>query len=223
MAEYTKWATGKQARCRPAAMRKRMRKHLPRCRPLSEFRKRTRQRGRDRMGQHDYELAARPARKASDLHCDFPLKSGKLRRFEPSLLPFEVLAQGAFGGCYLNDCMDEFPREWWEPYLDSGRVSPGTPDPSLNRFEVDSGQPLAVWREKGWIYGGDPRGWFQWYCRYALGRRDPEVDPIQMRRWRAFSRHAAQIRNNCLGDLGARRVQRQALLHWAWPQPEEEE
>ena len=205
-----------------------MKQHLQRCRPLSAFKKGTRQRVQNRMTKEPYEyvLAAAPAKRASDLHCDFPLQSGKLRRFEPGMMPFDVLAQGAFGGCYLNDCMDEFPREWWATYLDSGRASPGSPDDGLNRFSLPgdpavSGQGLRTWRRNGWIYGDDARGWFQWFCRYALGRRDPEVDPIQMRRWRAFARHAGQIRNSCLGDLTRRRNQRQALLHWAWPQPEE--
>ena len=112
----------------------------------------------------------------------------------------------------LREVRDELPPEW----LENARIS-DRPDPSLNHFGVKSRQPLSHWREKGWIIGPDPRGWFQWYCRYWLGRRLPEVDAKQIKRWRAFSRHAGQIRANCHpGDLFCRPRQRQALLQWAY-------
>jgi hypothetical protein len=73
-----------------------------------------------------------------------------------------------------------------------------------------------VWRKKGWIYHEDPRGWFQWYCRYYTGRRCLD-DLRQIKRWRAVRRHLAQLKKNCArGDLACRRRQRQALLHWAY-------
>jgi hypothetical protein len=131
--------------------------------------------------------------------------------FQPFYTPPEMLAMGVFEGKYCNDCADEFPLEWFE----DARIS-DKPDVSLNYFRIKSRQPLSVWRQKGWIYGPDPRGWFQWYCRYYLGRRLPEVDAIQIKRWRAFSRHAGQIRANCdPGDIFCRRRQRQALLQWS--------
>ena len=132
--------------------------------------------------------------------------------FTPAFSPAEMLALGVFEGKYLNDCRGEFPAEWF----DGARLG-HTPDPVLNRFGVKSRQPLSVWRDKGWIYGPDPRGWFQWYCRYWLGRRLPEVDAIQIKRWRAFRRHAAQVRANCPpGITTCRPRQRQALLQWAY-------
>ncbi|MCB1562949.1 MAG: hypothetical protein KDJ75_05180 [Alphaproteobacteria bacterium] len=132
--------------------------------------------------------------------------------FEPFLTPKEMLRRGVFEGKYCNDCRDELPTDWFE-----GAKLSDKPDPSLNCFGVKSRQSLEIWREKGWIIGPDPRGWFQWYCRYYLGRRIPEVDAAQIKRWRAFRRHAGQIRANCIpGDLLCRPRQRQALLQWAY-------
>ncbi|MBU6474629.1 MAG: hypothetical protein KGL10_03610 [Alphaproteobacteria bacterium] len=132
--------------------------------------------------------------------------------FKPHFTPKEMLELGVFEGKYCNDCRNEFPEDWYEK-----AKTAAMPDPSLNYFKVRSRQPLSVWRQKGWIIGPDPRGWFQWYCRYYLGRRLPEIDAAQIKRWRAFSRHAGQIRANCMpGDVGCRPRQRQALLQWAY-------
>jgi hypothetical protein len=132
--------------------------------------------------------------------------------FRPELTPKEMLALGVFGGRYMTDCRDEFPADWFE----NARLCPERHDPALNCFGVNASQPLAVWQAKGWIHPDDPRGWFQWYCRYYLGRRG-EDDERQVRRWKAIARHVAQIRKNCRkGDLDCRRKQRQAVLHWAY-------
>ena len=131
--------------------------------------------------------------------------------FAPYYTPQQMLEMGVFEGKYCNDCQDEFPASWFE----NAKLS-DTPDESVNYFGIKSRQPLSVWREKGWIYGPDPRGWFQWYCRYYMGRRIEEIDAIQIKRWRAFARHAGQIRANCEpGDVFCRRRQRQGLLQWS--------
>jgi len=133
--------------------------------------------------------------------------------FRPGLTPGQMLELGVFCGKYMTDTRDEFPAEWFA----RARLSPARRDCSLNFYRVDASQPLAVWRAKGWIHPDDPRGWFQWYCRYHMGRRMPEEDRRQIARWKGFRRHAAQIRRNCEpGDLDCRKRQRQALLHWAY-------
>lgn len=135
--------------------------------------------------------------------------------FDPAFAPFftpqTMLEMGVFEGKYLNDCTNEFPAHWYK----NAKIG-DIPDISLNYFATQSRQPLSVWRQKGWIYGPDPRGWFQWYARYYLGRRLPEIDRLQIKRWRGFARHAGQIRANCdPGDVFCRRRQRQALLQWS--------
>ncbi|MBV8684543.1 MAG: hypothetical protein JO111_16825 [Caulobacteraceae bacterium] len=133
--------------------------------------------------------------------------------FNPDLTPAEMLELGVFGGKYMTDCRAEFPRAWFA----KAKLSPSGKDPALNYFGVDASQPLAVWRAKGWVHPDDPRGWFQWYCRYYLGRRLPGEDDRQIGRWKAMRRHVAQVRRNCAhGDLFCRPRQRQALLHWAY-------
>jgi hypothetical protein len=133
--------------------------------------------------------------------------------FKPELTPSEMLRLGVFGGKYLTDCRREFPASWFA----RAKLCPERHDPKLNYFGVNASQPLSVWRKKGWINPADPRGWFQWYCRYFMGRRWPEEDDRQIRRWRAIRRHLSQLRRHCFPqDLACRRKQRQALLHWAY-------
>lgn len=123
-----------------------------------------------------------------------------------------MLTLGVFGGKYMTDCRAEFPAQWFE----NARLCSERHDPDLNFFGINASQSLAAWRMKGWIHEDDPRGWFQWYCRYFAGRRGPD-DARQIRRWRAMARHVAQIEKHCPGPgLECRRRQRQALLHWAY-------
>jgi hypothetical protein len=132
--------------------------------------------------------------------------------FSPQLSPRELLALGVFGGKYMTDCSAEFPDAWFEMAI----LCHETHRPELNYFLVNASKPLAYWRAKGWIHPDDPRGWFQWYCRYYSGRRSPD-DERQINRWKAMSRHIAQLKAHCdPGDLSCRRRQRQALLHWAY-------
>ena len=132
--------------------------------------------------------------------------------FRPQLSPKEMLKLGVFGGKYMSDCTAEFPVDWFE----KARLCSEIHDPDLNLFGVNASQTLAEWRRKGWIYKEDPRGWFQWYCRYYMGRRCPD-DERQIKRWKSMRRHIGQITKNCRPlDLDCRPRQRQALLHWAY-------
>lgn len=132
--------------------------------------------------------------------------------FKPELTPREMLRLGVFGGVYMRDCGKEFPKSWFS----SAKFAKGKREVGINYFGVLASQSLKVWRRKGWIRPMDPRGWFQWYCRYYMGRRG-EDDDWQIKRWKAFRRHAGQVKKNCpKGAVRCRPKQRQALLHWAY-------
>jgi hypothetical protein len=115
--------------------------------------------------------------------------------FQPNLTPSEVLGLGSFGGTFFRQFYsqilrtqvpsdyDEFPEEWFHPV---GPLAETTtkPDnitrtiysPDLNRYGVKAGQSVEEWERSGWIKSQDPRGWFQWYCRFYQGRRTIDDD-----------------------------------------------
>lgn len=155
---------------------------------------------KDKMQQYTYE-------------CTAPVGGDFDPEFKPELTPKEMLELGVFGGKYMTDCKDEFPADWFE----KAKLSPEGKDVRLNYFGVDASLPLKHWVDKGWVYHEDPRGWFQWYCRYYMGRRLPEEDARQIKRWKAIRRHRGAVVKNCAPmDLDCRKKQRQALLHWAY-------
>ena len=132
--------------------------------------------------------------------------------FKPQLSPKKMLELGVFGGSYFGLNIKEYPKSWFI----KAKISKSF-DVSLNRFNVKSGLSRKEWIEKGWIFKEDPLGWFQWYCRFAIGRRIPNIDEIQIKRWNNFNRHVMAIKKNCEpNDLNCRRRQRQALLQWAY-------
>jgi hypothetical protein len=141
--------------------------------------------------------------------------SGRVNeKFEPELIPKEMLELGIFGGNYFKpEDIEEFPEDWFE----NAKLDFTKTDKMLNYFEVNASQSRKEWQRKGWIFDIDPLGWVQWYFRYYQGRQVPEMDEIQIKRWRQMRRHIAQVEKNCQkGDLACRRRQRQALLHWAY-------
>ena len=152
----------------------------------------------DSLQSYTYELTEKEGNLASE--------------FTPDLSPKQMLELGVFGGHYFQGEHNEFPDEWFE----HAKVS-DIHDYHQNFFDVDASQTRQEWEQKGWIYQDDPRGWFQWYCRYYLGRRLPDEDARQIKRWKAMTRHIGQIKAKCQpGDQLCHRKQRQALLHWAY-------
>ena len=143
-----------------------------------------------------------------------PVGKNFAKEFKPNVTPKQMLSMGIFGGIYMRDCTGEFPKDWFT----KAKFAKGNKcEKELNYFGVNASQSLAIWRSKGWIHKDDPRGWFQWYCRYYMGRRIPDEDTRQIKRWNAIRRHIGQIRANCrAGDTACRPRQRQALLHWAY-------
>lgn len=179
--------------------------NLSRSRPLAEFKVGLKIKVSDKMQKnYSYTLAENPG---MNFESDFL----------PEKTPAEMLKLGVFEGKYLNDCVNEFPKEWYENSFE--KLSIEKADITKNCFKIKSRLPLSEWRKREWIWPNDPdvRGWFQWYCRYYLGRRIPEIDERQIKRWKAFKRHRGQIIKNCKPhDLSCRPRQRQALLQWAY-------
>ncbi len=137
------------------------------------------------------------------------------KNFKPDLTPQEMLELGVFGGVYMRDCESEFPKSWFKNAKLQDKEFKKQ-DPKLNFFKIRASQPLSIWRAKGWIHQDDPRGWFQWYCRYYMGCRHMD-DPRQIRRWINMKRHIVWLQGACRReDIFCRPRQRQAPLHWAY-------
>ena len=132
--------------------------------------------------------------------------------FKPQLTPKKMLELGVFGGAYFGLKIKEYPKSWFTKTKISKNF-----DVNLNCFKIQSGLSREHWIKKGWIFKEDPLGWFQWYCRFSMGRRLHHIDEIQIKRWKNFSRHVKAIKKNCEErDLRCRKRQRQAILQWAY-------
>ena len=140
------------------------------------------------------------------------IKKEFYKDFKPELSPKKMLELGVFGGSYFGSNIKEYPKTWFK----KAKLSKNF-DVSLNCFRVKSGLSRDHWIKKGWIFKEDPLGWFQWYCRFSMGRRIPHIDQIQIKRWKNFKRHLMAIKKNCdEGDFACRKRQRQAILQWSY-------
>jgi len=132
--------------------------------------------------------------------------------FKPELTPKKMLELGVFGGSYFGMKINEYPKSWFKKAKLSKNFNV-----NLNCFKTESGLSRDHWIKKGWIFKEDPLGWFQWYCRFSMGRRIPHIDQIQIKRWKNFKRHIMAIKKNCdEGDFACRKRQRQAILQWSY-------
>ena len=142
--------------------------------------------------------------------------------FKPMLTPKQMLHKGIFGGTYFNQLVDHraFPKDWFNN-LDESYYLSQKYLVKINLFKIKSGQSQQEWEAKGWIHKDDPRGWFEWYCKYYLGRRH-EDDERQIKRWLAFCGPKGRFRNNIYKQMKdtyneslSPRIQ-QSLLHWSY-------
>jgi hypothetical protein len=175
---------------------------------------------RDKMQSYTYKLTYNVGTNIKNGGIDEHGKTIRYDKFEPYYTPQQMLVMGVFEGKYMNDCEEEFPIEWYMAAKKRNKLRPNKADPDVNYFKVKSRLSLQEWRKRGWVpchpKDRDIRGWFQWYCRYWLGRRIPEIDNIQIKRWSSFKRHFAQVQKHAPGQLEKRKKQRQALLQWSW-------
>ena len=143
--------------------------------------------------------------------------------FRPNVTPREMFQAGVFGGTYFRPIYSrvtkqhyrgvwrEFPKEWFVGLDISKSVGSSVCDPEVNKYKVVSGSSLNYWEDRGWIKAQDPYGWFQWYCRFYLGRRSPD-DVRQIKRWVGIaSKQKGRWRRH-----PPSKVVKQLLLQWGF-------
>ncbi|CAM9665409.1 unnamed protein product [Phaeothamnion confervicola] len=159
--------------------------------------------------------------------------------FTPNLTPKEVLQAGSFGGTYFRpiksgvtgesykDAWKEFPEDWFTGSDIRKEVASPSYDKGVNKYGVKCGGSLEMWEEHGWITEADPYGWFQWYCRFYLGRRSSDDERQIDRALRCFGptgRWRIQLMNKIgrstpkkrYDDVSISPVIRQVLQHWGY-------
>lgn len=123
--------------------------------------------------------------------------------FHPNKSPEQIIREGSFGGTYwrplfskrlgiiVRDDWKELPASWTHGLNVDEYLTSDTYNPEINKYGVACGQSIEEWEAAGWIaHEYDVRGWFQWYCRYWMGRRCLD-DERQISRWK-----------KCVGETG---------------------
>ena len=151
--------------------------------------------------------------------------------FNPNRTSAEVINEGAFGGTYFRDIYSNVNSKWyrnsWKEFnflkdVDPKLYSSNYYDVNVNKYGVKCGTSLRFWENKGWIHKQDPYGWFQWYCRYYLGRRTND-DNRQIKRWNGIIDRFKNIlvkiiknKDTKFDDYSVSSKIRQILLHWGY-------
>ena len=154
--------------------------------------------------------------------------------FNPNKSPIEVIKEGAFGGIYFRDIYSNVNKKWyknsWKEFFKSLNLENIDPryyssnfyDVKINKYRVKFSTSLRFWENKGWINPIAPYGWFQWYCRYYLGRRSSD-DKRQIKRWKnivtRFKGILVKITKNKgakFNDYSISPKIRQIFLHWGY-------
>ena len=159
--------------------------------------------------------------------------------FKPNLTPQQVLKMGSFGGTYFRpiyssvtkkhykseDVINEYPKSWFKGINIEKFVTSSDYDKNVNKYKVKCGSELEDWEKSGWMRKQDPYGWFQWYCRFYMGRRSDD-DERQVKRWLAFAGPKGRFKKNLINkikdnnadidDESISPVIRQGLQHWGY-------
>ena len=160
--------------------------------------------------------------------------------FKPNLSPHQILKMGAFGGTYFRpiyssvtkkhykseDVIEEYPKSWFKGIDIEKMVTSSKYDKNVNKYGVKCGSDLEDWEKSGWMHKQDPYGWFQWYCRFYMGRRTDD-DERQIKRWLALAGPNGRFKNRLVNmiknkkgakydDASISPVIRQTLLHWGY-------
>ena len=139
-----------------------------------------------------------------------------------------MLKKGIFGGTYFNQLVDyrKFPKDWFSE-IDKSYYLSIDYNRKLNFFNIKSGQSQEEWEAKGWIHKDDPRGWFEWYCKYFEGRRH-EDDVRQIKRWKQLAGPNGRFRKWLVTQILKKGTKkdwnnssispaiRQTLQHWGY-------
>ena len=157
--------------------------------------------------------------------------------FNLNKTPIEIIKEGVFGGTYFRDIYSCVNGKWyrnsWKEFNFLKDINPklyasNYYDVNVNKYKVKCGSSLQFWENKGWVREQNPYGWFQWYCRYYLGRRSNN-DDRQIKRWinivnRFKSILIRMIKNKGVkyNDYSISPKIRQILLHWGYELVENE-